>query len=76
MVGFIWDNEELAYREEVKHPVNWCNLNNLDLSVDKRKGIIVHFIRKQPIHTPLYIDNILVEIIQSPKFLGVQSPTT
>lgn len=71
VVGLIQDNMELAYREEVKHQVDWCTGNNLDLNVDKTKEIFVDFRKNQPTHTPLSIGGTAVEIIQCTKFLGV-----
>lgn len=35
--GLIGDKDELAYRKEVKHLVDWCNLNNLDLHGGKTR---------------------------------------
>ena len=37
VVGLIWDDKELVYREEVKQLADWCNTNNLSLNVNKRK---------------------------------------
>ncbi|KAF7646431.1 hypothetical protein LDENG_00188040, partial [Lucifuga dentata] len=52
VVGLIRDDNDLAYREEVEQLVDWCNLNNLVLNVDKTKEIIVDFRRTQRSHTP------------------------
>ncbi|XP_061926485.1 uncharacterized protein LOC133665251 [Entelurus aequoreus] len=58
--------------DEVKHLVNWCRTNNLVLNVDKIKEIIVDFRRHQSSHTQLFINGTAVEMVSSPKFLGVQ----
>ena len=55
-VGLIRENNELAYREELKHLVDWCDTNNLILNVNKTKEIVVDFRKKQPSHTPLLIN--------------------
>jgi hypothetical protein len=30
VVGLVQDDNELAYRDEVKHLVDWCKVNNLE----------------------------------------------
>lgn len=50
VVGPIRDKDELSYREEVSHMVDWCGTNNLVLNVDKTKEIIVDFRKHQPTH--------------------------
>ncbi|KAF7662782.1 hypothetical protein LDENG_00226130 [Lucifuga dentata] len=72
VVGLIRDDNDLAYREEVEQLVDWCNLNNLVLNVNKTKEIIIDFRRTQHSHTPLLINNSAVEAVSSIKFLGVQ----
>ena len=37
MVGLITDNDETAYREEVRDLSVWCQDNNLSLNVSKTK---------------------------------------
>ena len=37
VVGLISDNDETAYREEVRELALWCKDNNLSLSVSKTK---------------------------------------
>lgn len=76
VVGLISDNNELAYREEVKHLVRWCDTNNLILNVDKTREIVVDFRKKQSSHSPLLIKNAIVEQVSSIKFLGVQITDT
>ena len=38
MVGLITNNDETAYREEVRALGVWCQENNLTLTVNKNKG--------------------------------------
>ena len=72
VVGLIKDDNEDAYREEVRQLVGWCDTHNLVLNVNKTKEIIVDFRRNQPSHTPLLISDTAVEVVSSTKFLGVQ----
>ena len=39
VVGLITDNEETAYREEVRDLAVWCQDNNLSLNVSKTQDI-------------------------------------
>ena len=71
VVGLIQGDNELAYREEVKHLVDWCKVNNLILNVGKTKEMIVDFRKAQPSHTPLLINDTAVEVVSSTKFLGI-----
>ena len=41
VVGLITDNNETAYREEVRDLTVWCQDNNLSLNVIKTKEMIV-----------------------------------
>ena len=38
VVGLITNNDETAYREEVRDLAGWCPNNNLSLNVIKTKG--------------------------------------
>ena len=39
VVGLITNNDETAYREEVRAPVEWCQENNFSLNVNKTKEL-------------------------------------
>jgi hypothetical protein len=41
VVGLITNNDEKAYREEVRALVVWCQENNLTLNFNKTKEMIV-----------------------------------
>ena len=41
VVGLITDNDETAYREEVRELAVWCQDNNLSVNVIKTKELIV-----------------------------------
>ena len=50
VVGLIKDDNEDAYREEVRQLVGWCNTHNLVLNVNELE-IIVDFRRNQQSQT-------------------------
>ncbi len=72
VLGFINNNDETAYRNEVQHLVLWCDNNSLVLNIKKAKEIIVD-IRKtgQYKHSPLSIGNEMMERVTDLTFLGV-----
>ena len=47
VVGFITNNDETAYREEVRSLGAWCQENNLTLNVIITKEMIVDFRKQQ-----------------------------
>ena len=71
VVGLISNNDESAYREEVRHLAEWCAGNNLALNTKKTKELIVDFRKKAGTHTPIHINGTEVERVTSFKFLGV-----
>ncbi|XP_055499383.1 brain mitochondrial carrier protein 1 isoform X1 [Leucoraja erinacea] len=71
VVGLISHDDDSAYREEVQQLINWCDINNLQLNVNKTKEITVDFRKKHTTHTPLTINGSAVESVKSTKFLGV-----
>ena len=50
VVGLITDNDEMAYREEVRELAVWCQDNNLSLNVSKTKELIMDY-RKRRVRT-------------------------
>ena len=80
MVGLITDNNETAYREEVRDLAVWCQNNKLSFNVIKTNEMIVdhrkkedrsqHFHRRGYILT-IPIDRAAVEQVESFKCLGV-----
>ena len=71
VVGLISSDDDSAYREEVLQLINWCDINNLHLNVNKTKEITVDFRKNRKPHTPLTINGGAVESVKSTKFLGV-----
>ena len=65
MVGLITDNDETAYREEVRNLAMWCQDNNLSLNMTKTKEMIVDYRKKRTGHDPILIDGTAVEQVES-----------
>ena len=62
MVGLITDNDETAYREEVR---------NLSSNVSKTKELIVDYRKRRAEKAPISIEGTVVERVESFKFIGV-----
>jgi hypothetical protein len=71
VVGLITNNNDTAYREQVRDLTVWCQDNNLSLNVIKTKEMIVDYRKKRTEHTPILINRAVVEPVESFKFLGV-----
>ena len=71
VVGLITDNDEIAYKEEVRDLAVWCQDNNLSLNVSKTKELVVDYKKRRAEHTPIHFDRGVVEWVESFKFLGV-----
>jgi hypothetical protein len=65
------DNDETAYREEVRDLAVWCQDNNLSFNVIKKKEMIVDYRKRRAKHTPILIDGAVVKQVESFQFLGV-----
>ena len=70
VTGFINDNNEEEFRNQIDWVVAWCKRNNLLLNVDKTKEMVVDFRRVEDPPPPLSIDGQIVERVESFKFLG------
>jgi hypothetical protein len=71
VVCLITDNDETAYREEVREMTVWCMGNNLSLSVIKTEEMIVDCRKTRTEHAPILINGAVMEQVESFKFLGV-----
>ena len=71
VVGLITNNNEIAYREEVRVLAVLCQDNNLSLNLIKTKKMIVDYRKKRTKHTAILIDGAVVKQVESFKFLGV-----
>jgi hypothetical protein len=65
VVGLITNNDETAYREEVRALAEWCQENNFCLNVNKTKELIVDFRRQQREHALIHIDSAAVERVKT-----------
>ena len=68
--GFIKDNDESNYRDQISNIVTWCGNNNLLLNVSKTKEMIIDFRKNKTSIEPIYINNTPVDQVNSFKFLG------
>jgi hypothetical protein len=71
VVGLITNNDETAYREEVRDLIVWCKDNNFSLNAMKTKEMIVDYRNRMTEHSPILIDKAVVEQVTSFKFLGI-----
>jgi hypothetical protein len=71
VVGLITNNDETAYREEVRDMAGWCQNNNLSHNVIKTKEMIVDYRKRRTEHAPILIDGGVVEQVENFKFLVV-----
>jgi hypothetical protein len=72
VVGLITNNDETAYREEVRDLAMWCHDNNLTLNVITTKEMIVDYRKRRIEHAPILIDGAVVKQVESFMFLCVQ----
>jgi hypothetical protein len=75
VVGVISDNDETAYREEVRDLAVWCQDNILSLNVIKTMEMIVDYRKRRTDYAPILIDGAVVEQVESFKFLNVHITT-
>jgi len=47
ILGLITNNDETAYREEIRDLATWCQGSNLPLNICKAKEMIVDFRKRQ-----------------------------
>ena len=71
VVGLITNNDETAYREEVRALGVWCQESNFSLNVNKTKEMIMDFRKQQREHPLIHIDGTAVEKVERLKFLSV-----
>ena len=72
ILGLISNNDETAYRDEVRGLAAWCQDNNLSLNICKTKEMIVDFRKLQRGgHNTIHIEGAAVERVSNFKFLGV-----
>ena len=64
MVGLITDNDESAYREEVRDLAVLSQDNNLSLNMSKNKELILDYRKRRAEQAPINIDGAEVEQIE------------
>jgi hypothetical protein len=69
VVGLITNNDETAYREEVRDLAMWCQDNNFSLNVIKTKMMIVDYRIRRTEHVPT--NGAVVEPVENSKLLVV-----
>ncbi|KAM9316668.1 protein LEG1 homolog [Gastrophryne carolinensis] len=72
LVGLINDNNESAYRNQVKTLESWCKADNLILNIQKMVKVIIDFRRAPKMHHPILIGEEEVKIVTNATFLGTQ----
>ena len=61
MVGLITDDNETAYRVEVRELAVWCQDNNLSLNISMTKELIMDYRKQRGKHSLIHIDRAVVE---------------
>ena len=57
MVCLVTDNNETAYREEIRQLAVWYQDNNLSLNVSKTKELILDYRKRRAEQAPINIDS-------------------
>ena len=73
VIGLITDNDETAYREEVRELSVWCQDNNLSLNVSKTKELFVDYRKRRAEPAPININRAVVERIDHQRTIMVQT---
>jgi hypothetical protein len=71
VLGLITNNNETAYREEVRNLAVWCQDNNLSLNVSKIKELIVDYRNRRAKQSSINVDGAVVEWVESFKLFCV-----
>jgi hypothetical protein len=58
VIGLITDNDETAYRDEVRDAAVWCQDNNLSLNVIKTKEMIFDNRKRRTKYAPILTDGL------------------
>ena len=60
VVDLINDNDETAFRKEVRDLDVWCQDNNLSLNLIKTKDMIIDYMKRRSEHTSIFIEGVIV----------------
>ena len=58
VVSLITDDNETAYREDIRDLVVWCQDHNLSRNVIKTKELVVDYRKRRGKHAPIHIDGL------------------
>jgi hypothetical protein len=61
VVGLVTDNDETAYKEEVRELAVWCQDKNLSINESKTNELIVDYRKMRAKQAPINIDRVIVE---------------
>lgn len=71
IVGCVSEGNDLEYREVIKDFVSWCEVNHLHINASKTKEMMIDFRRNTPHSTPVNIQGLDIEVVETYKYLGV-----
>jgi hypothetical protein len=75
VAGLITDNDETAYRGEVRDLTVWCKYNNLSLNVIMTNEMIVDYRKRRTKHAPILLDGLYWSRLRASSSLASTSPT-
>ena len=65
------DDDERVYRKEIQNFAKWCDINFLNVNVQKTKEIVLDFRKCDMKHYPIIIKNEEVQIDDNHKYIGI-----
>ncbi|KAK3574278.1 hypothetical protein QTP86_004369 [Hemibagrus guttatus] len=72
ITGCVSEGNKQEYRDVIKDFVDSCEYNHLHLNTSKTKKLFIDIlIRRTPYHTPVIIQDLDIELVDSFKYLGV-----
>ena len=75
LLGLIIDNDEKAYREEIRDLAMWCQDNNFSLNEIKKKEMIVDYRKRRTEHAPFSSTGLQWSRLRASSSLVPTSPT-
>ncbi|KAF7655757.1 hypothetical protein LDENG_00051090, partial [Lucifuga dentata] len=71
IIRHVSDGNELEYRGIIKDFVDWCGMNHRHINASKTKEMVIDFRRKSLPTTPVNIQGLDIETVESYIYLGV-----
>jgi hypothetical protein len=71
MIGLISNDNCMAYENELRSFVDYCDHNYLELNVSKTKEMLIDYRIKHPDYDPIVIKGSEVQRVETYKYLGV-----